>query len=396
MYQNYFSIANQPNINCYISGSSKGDSNFSGHIILQSLNIKYTDTKSFNGIYDNKYKKIFDNGIFFTNIDSSLDILGILASQGGLGETICPMANLENYNIYPSYEGYFVKLFYYETDFETLDPPSEWYLYSVNNDNFKTILNRLNYDVKDFVTKLDKNYIYTFFIRNSKNTRFICSSSPKYQEIYFIYKTLKYTNTIINDFEYSKFPKLKKLDIKFGSSPNDIMDYVNELNPLKTTGILLQSKIKLDNFIYIINDKYFKFFKIKNYITDNKVRFIQLLRDIINSKLETDSTPNKKELSDSQRVLSDFISFNQEYKDEFNKIKLNLNNLSKKTYNQYVLIKIKRERIDISKKEYYIVCKCHEYYLNKKNMSEKCKMTKDLVYKIILNLDENFILSIIN
>jgi hypothetical protein len=371
MYQNYFSIANQPNIKCYISGNP-------GHIILQSLNTKYTDTKSFNGIYDNKYKKIFDNGIYFTNTFISKN-----KEDSNLKDIL---TNIENYNIYPSYEGYFIKLFYYETDFETLDPPSEWYLYSVNNDNFKTILNRLNYEINDFLTKLDKNYIYTFFIRNSKNTRIICSSSPKYQEIYFIYKTLKYTNNIIYNFEYSNFPKLNNLDISKISTEDSytsIMEYVNKLNPLKTTGILLQYKNYLDNFIYIINDKYLKYFEIKNYITDNKVRFIQLLRDVNNSVSKN-------------TVLSDFICFNQEYRDEFNKIKLNLNNLSKKIYKQYVLIKIKRERIDINNKEYYIVCKCHEYYLNKKNMSEKCKITKDLVYKIILNLDENFLLSIIN
>lgn len=300
--------------------------------------------------------------------------------------------NSNNYNIYKLYEGVFIKLIYHNNNWDIFLLQLKDNIYSnifidiIKKENkiddfniqkksyydlFTSIIKKIYNNLEDFFKLLDKEYKYIFFIRNSKYNRFV-SYLPKNNELYFIFKFIPEYNSYLIEDDI-------KIPIKRFDCINTPLEYINNINPLKSKGLLLQNKIYKNRFIYIINEKYNRFLKLRDYEPNLIIKYIKLLCNYLLDKNNLITQNNIKE----------YISFNQDYINIFNKIKIFITKLVNKIYKNYILIKIKKQHITINSYEYYLICKCHEHYLKiVRNKDLKFKINQEIVNKIILS-DEN-------
>lgn len=151
-------------------------------------------------------------------------------------EDIIKCINLDNYNIYKSYEGTTINIFFY----------NKWYISTRNKfDIFKSYYGSTKshgqmlaeiIDIKFLLENLNKNYIYSFLLIHKENSHLINNEENKLILMFIKNKDL-YTNEM-NDENVS--PKLQKL-IHLPELVS-LKDFESNDDELKTKGIIIAAK----------------------------------------------------------------------------------------------------------------------------------------------------------
>jgi hypothetical protein len=203
----------------------------------------------------------------------------------------------------------------------------------------------------DFTSKLNKNLIYVFLLRNGKHNRVVCDT----QESIALYSigVFDKLNNFVFSFEDNEtgLPKTEvapvditdDLDVSF----NNIIEYVNSVNPYDRQGVvIIASGASMDiEALKVVNSEYWRLSKLRGNNPNFIKRYIELR---------------------GKEEVNDYISLYNEHKELFDECENVLaditNNILKKYVNRYVR---KRAAI-LPPEQFYIIKEIHKSYLTHK------------------------------
>jgi len=274
---------------------------------------------------------------------------------------------------YTSFEGTIVRLFevdnkwFLSTHRKINAFKSRWSEEITFGDLFLKALHRTGkVNVDELNPILNRNYVYTFLIRNTIKNRLVCDPCGN-SENPVIYYTGSFNRTdnfsFVWDDNFKIFERPEKLSF---SSKDDIIAYVSKSNYKKNSGVI----------VYHTNPKTNKIQPIK--ITNPEYKYYASLRgnepNIILRYIKMRGHP----------FYIDFIELYKEHEDKFTNIEKlfykSINNITIAYVNRY----IKKQYVELPQCEFYIMKKCHQWHLQDKTHN---KINIDRVREIFDNYD---------
>ena len=269
-------------------------------------------------------------------------------------------SQLQNYSFFPAEEGTLLRVFFHK----------KWYLSTHRKiDAFKSRWGSGDSFGEIFVSSLEKTFdeltstlnpyhVYFFLIRNTKDTR-VVSHPPSKPTIYHI-GTLLNNETFTLDFDIG-VPKQEKIMF---TNMQEIYNYIVNLDPYKSQGIIAFSNDGTGKHIKLISSKYQQFLRIRDNEPDLSFRFLQLWRDQTSNLFQT------------------FIElYKEEYKSKINIYTSYSFKVAKYLHNMYFQKFIKKEKIVCQKEEWSILRNVHEWFWAERTTR---KVTFDVMYKMML------------
>lgn len=293
-----------------------------------------------------------------------------------------------------SEEGCFLRVYHYN---------NEWYISThrkLNADNskwgskysFKTLfvhaLTELLYNENDqrlfnldvdFFNKLDKNYVYTFLLRNNSCNRIVCDSPGRNEfKVYFsgVYP--------IGD-KHDYIPKFIKLNVNIPSvkvlqceNLDDLKNCVSQMNYKYVQGVIVFAKMDgMTRIFKVMCDGYLNMKDVRNNCSNLVYRYAQI---------RVDFEMREKLLKLFPQFSYDFIRFEN-----------TLLKIAQYISNQYINRFVKKQYAMVTPLQYKITKKIREWYLgnpfeNRVTTNVVAKFINDeqpdYIYKLVTEFDE--------
>jgi len=280
---------------------------------------------------------------------------------------------IENYTFFPSEEGTLIRLFYSpkESKWHTSTHRklnafnSRWGASKSFGEIFEDSIKNHGWNSLDHLTdRLDKNYMYLFFIRNTLENKIVSDPPSESKTSYFVGCMESQSNVF--SFESNvplDFPSQKSLSFH---NWNEVFDYVSQVNPREKQGVLAFWKDQDGSTkqLKIVNQKYQLYSQVRGNESNLIVRYLTVRSHPIYSKLIYDIYPEH---------LNTFI---------------NLENIiikiAKNIHNAYVSRFVNKNYVVVSQEEYRVIRECHGWHISNR---EKNKVTLSHVIRT-LNQDQ--------
>ena len=257
---------------------------------------------------------------------------------------------------YYSMEGTLLRLFYYQdrwhlTTNKKLDAyRSRWSSRLSFGELMEMAISKtLHIPFSSFVEKLEPEYLYLFLLRPNHNTRIVCHVNQKMDKVLFLGRSELGEFKFQSSNEISHIlPELARPTLLPIENWNDFQTYMNSLDVMEYQGILVTHKETSDQ-IKFIHPKYAFLSEIRGNNSNLRYRYLELRQDSEKLKLLYYLYPRHTDIFDS---LEETIV-----------------HLSRILYQFYVSRYMKNQFITLPREEYRIIKKCHEYYLQNKQMN---------------------------
>lgn len=201
-----------------------------------------------------------------------------------------------------------------------------------------------------FLESLDPLNMYLFLLRSNHDTRIVCHVHPKMDLIIFL------GCSSLGEFHYLSFqelphvlPELPRPTVLPIKHRNDLLHYMNHINVMQYQGILATRVGQNNDQIKFLHPQYASLSEIRGNNPNLRYRYLELRQDPEKVKLLYYLYPRQTELFDSMEG--------------------SLHHLSRILYRFYVSRYMKNQFITLPKEEYRVLKKCHEYYLQNKQMN---------------------------
>lgn len=194
--------------------------------------------------------------------------------------------------------------------------------------------------------KMNKNYVYTFLIRNNKKNRIVCKAPEK--------QTFYYTGSFDRDnklaFVWDDNLMINKPEeLKF-NTVSELLLYVNNIDPHQFTGVILY---KFDNDklqpVKVINPTYMYYFNLRENEPNIVIKYIKMR---------------------GNPAYIDFIKLYDDFEDLFAEVEEYFKQSIFHISTSYVKRYIKKEYTVINQSEYIIMQKCHEWHLKNRDVNK--------------------------
>lgn len=314
----------------------------------------------------------------------------ILSSDKESLEKLLPKDFVDHSTFYSAEEGFILRLFFHK---------NKWYLsthkklnafdsYWSSNESCGTqfvksliYLNKKTQKIEyeqdldffdRFCDSLDKNYIYSFLVRNNEENRIVCETNM--EPILYLVGVFNKDFELMNEdktpdcVKWISFPEKHKF-----KDLQEIIEYVNDIDKFDKQGIIIYYHKEKECFqLKIMNPEYVEYFKVRNNEPNIYVRYLQLRKD--------------PELLDkfTQLYLSNLPNFDETEEMLYNIVE----NITK----SYIKRFIRKEYVVVPQKQYFIMQELHEWHL--KNPS-KNKVSEDKTWEILESKDASFLYSMI-
>lgn len=264
--------------------------------------------------------------------------------------------NLSDWNVCHSMEGTLLRVFHYD---------NEWYLSTHKKlnafrsrwscrDTFGEIFRKNLYEIyeehddllNEFFSRLDKEKVYVFLLRNNNENRIVCQTHfiKNNERIVYVGFFEKNGNFHLNQgnpeeewLQKMVFPKI--LDIE---TVDAVFETLQSINPYEYQGLIFFSKSSNDQF-KVLHPRYAELFKLRDNNPNLRFRYLELRND-----------PDKK------KQLYSLYPRSADVFDEYENI---LYKIARMIYHYYVSRYIKNKYVTLPREEYLIMKKCHDWYL---------------------------------
>jgi len=330
---------------------------------LQIYSYSYCDNTTSSEVKDCR-------GLIFNGDNLLFKSLGFTPEYNETNQDALQTFPIENYTFFPSEEGTLIRVFYsskwYVSTHRKLNAfNSRWGASKSFGDIFVDSIKSIGWESLDSLTeKLDKNYMYLFFIRNTLENKIVSNPPSDTQNVYFVGCTEKGTN----NFSFKSnvpldFPSQNSLSFQ---NWYDVFDYVKQVNPLEKQGVLSFWKDEngTTKQLKIVNAKYQLYSQVRGNEPNLILRYLKVRSHNIYSKLMYDIYPEH---------LNTFISFENI-----------IIKICKSIHNSYVSRFVNKKYIVVSQEEYRVIRECHGWHISDR---EKNKVTLSQVIKT-LNQDQ--------
>ena len=167
----------------------------------------------------------------------------------------------EQYTVHPALEGTELRLFYFDNLWhlstrKKLDAFQSRWGAPISHGNLFVKALDVQYGIKykDFLNTLDRNHVYTFFLRNYEKNRVVCLPGP-YPDVYFtgafsLFEESGQSRIPLGSFSVRKLPQLYSSD---NTSEKEILNKVKLTDPLWSQGVFICTptrRIKIYNREY--------------------------------------------------------------------------------------------------------------------------------------------------
>lgn len=343
------------------------NSNFPDSLKDQSAFIEQTDNDGTLKIFSYKHcdnessdsvKKI--RGLIFDGEKPLFRSLGYMTEYNE--NTIPESFDFSKLKWYESEEGTLIKVFHshekwYISTHRKLDAfKSRWGSSESFGEIFSISLNQSGFTIETLCSALDKNNMYLFLIRNTRNNR-IVSYPP-------VNPTVYYAGMICNNGDFSlelpiglQIETKKELEFK---TREDIKQYISNTDPFIRPGII--GFYPDGSQVKIISEKYQMYSKVRGNEPNVLIRYLSVRNNMNTWKLMHEVYP--------------------EHEFTFQKFETAILSIAKKIHNAYVKRFITKEYVVVSQEEYSIIRIAHGMHINN-------RQTK-ITFSIILNILSNY------
>lgn len=233
---------------------------------------------------------------------------------------------------------------------------------------------------EDFFDKLDKNYVYTFLLRNNISNRIVCNSPVKNEpKLYF-------TGVYPLGDRHDYVPKFIPLNINIPAVEivpckdiEELKNFVNKMSNKRHQGVIVFSKVDGITTVFKIMCKdYLELKEIRNNCPNLIYRYAQIRDD----------------LSMRNKILDLFPQFSYDF---FNFENI-VNKIAQHICNQYILRYVKKQHAEVTSLQYKITKKLRKWYLenhyqNRVNPEVVSKFIEEesysYIYKLVVEYEEN-------
>lgn len=277
------------------------------------------------------------------------------------------IGDLKNYNIYDSYEGCLLRVFYFSEEgkekwyistHRKLDAyKSRWASKYTYGEIFEYVLKILyKIDIQTFFNSLDKNKQYIFLLLNNEDNRVVSCLDDNIYHIGTISNYIvNYSEDLVLNGIIVPKPKQHQFD-----TYEQIFEYINDIDIKKLQGLVFLNKDGNSKNYKILNSKYKKLFDLRGNQPILNFRYVQIRMNKQFVDLMYELYPdNESEFDECENIIY--------------KIACNI-------YKSYVDRFINHKFSTVSKEEYTITKLCHGWHLKDKT---KNRVTKDKVIQFL-------------
>ena len=252
----------------------------------------------------------------------------------------------------PSYEGTLLRCFHWKGEWHIatnrkLDAyRSRWGSRYSFGELMEQALNKtLHLSFAALMSRLDPVYVYFFLLRATQETRIVCQVHPKMDRIYFLGRSPK------GDFQYEmspdlvpEVPRARVLDI---ATLVEFQQTLSTMDAMECQGLLATHKVTGEQIKWVL-PQYAMLSEIRGNHPNLRFRYLEVRQNAHQLKLLYFLYPRYTEIFDSYEEI--------------------LVHISRLLYQFYVNRYIKNRFITLPREEYRILKKCHEYYLQNKQI----------------------------
>lgn len=285
---------------------------------------------------------------------------------------------VENYKFFPSEEGTLIRVFYYNkwyvSTHRKLDAfNSRWGSQKSFGEIFVDSLKAVGYeDLDDLFSKLNQDYMYLFFIRNTLQNKIV--SNPPNEETSAAYYVGNINSSGFFSFPSGNLDFPQQQSIEF-ENWDKVFEYVKQVNPKEKQGVLAFYKDNSGNVsqFKIVNSMYQILTQVRGNEPNLILRYLQVRSHPIYSKMIYDLYP--------------------EHVNSFINTENIIIKISKNIHNAYVSRFVNKNYTVVSQEEYVIIKECHGWHIqdrknNKVTLSQvvNClnkEKYSNLVYKLV-------------
>ena len=323
---------------------------------VQIYSYKFCGNSSPDGL-----KKI--RGVVFSGEKSLFSSLGYTEEYSENDkEIVSTKGVVEKLSIFRSEEGTLIRLFYtnnkwYVSTNRKLDAfHSRWGTTTSFGEIFKESLRYLSKKdedpVQELFDRLDKNNVYFFLIRNTKENR-IVSLPPSHPTVFHV-GTLLDGKTFDLTIE-TGIPKQDKLNFQ---SWDDVFTHVQDVNHLDCQGVIVFYEDGTQ--FKIINAKYQLYSQVRGNESSVNFRYLQVRNNPTYIRLIHELYPEN---------INKFVLYE-------NTIAI----IAKQIHNSYINRFVNKNQVVVSKEEYRIIRECHGWHISDR---EKNKVTLNVVLRVL-------------
>ncbi len=236
-------------------------------ILKNADNIKKIDTEEKLGLSMYSYitPSRFSNDFVKSVRGTILDVKGKVCYNPPMTEEFTSyypsISNFEKCIIFPSYEGTFLRLFFYgnrwilSTNYRIDAFKSFWSSKQSHGEQFETELKKEGYEsLKKLTEKLDSAYTYTFFLRTNRDNRIVCDIVNEDEPtVYFLGKYTRDSNgnfieVILSPDDEELLPFMQEYSFP---TEKDFITFLSKTDVRKLQGYLVkQPNGKLWKFVH--------------------------------------------------------------------------------------------------------------------------------------------------
>lgn len=314
--------------------------------VLQIYSYKYCNNQS-----EELLKK--SRGLVFNGENQLFKSLGFTPEYNESDMTTLSGLPIENYKFYKSEEGTLIRVFYHDKWYistnRKLDAfKSRWGSSLSFGDVFKnsisTFLGIQDNVIENFTSQLNKEKVYFFLIRNTRENRIVCKSPEDTQSPNFYYvgniglgENGAYTSEV--DITTSKFPSQRELEFFNWDS---VFKYVSEVDPFLSQGLIVFDS--QGNQFKILNTKYQLYSQVRANEPNLNLRYLQL--------------------RSNASLTNTLFEIYPEHKTQFLNYEFYINMIAKEIHNAYISRFVGKKYVVVSKEAYQIVKECHAWHIS--------------------------------
>lgn len=262
----------------------------------------------------------------------------------------CDLEDISNFRFFDSHEGTLIRVFFhnkwYITTHRKLDAfRSRWSSKTTFGNMFANSID-VHYTkneikvpegvdlLEHFLSTLDKDRQYMFFVRNIETNRIVCDV-PEFPTLYHIGTVID--DRLVIDDDVCGIPRPREHNF---SSMSELVSFVKECNPFEIQGIIAFNDTQ--SVFKVMHSEYKRLFDIRGNQPSIKYRYLQVRND---ERLRSELYklyPSCIEILDScERIIGEII-----------------NNI----YNSYVNRYIKKQYVKVPPEEFAIMKQCHGWH----------------------------------
>lgn len=298
------------------------------------------------------------NGIVFNKENIVVDGLPYIKTFNTSDNNLLPfLDSLEQFRTFLSYEGVLLRIFYFKdkwfvsTNKKLNAFRSKWsskdsygnilknsidYLYSQENSGVHSLLKDTDVfnPYKSFLNTLDKEHVYLLLLNNTYENRIVCNA-PEFPSVYHV------GTFIDNKLNLEHDISLPKLQEKHFESNEELVQFVDDISVQDNPGVYVFDKDKTP--YQICKDEYSKLYSVRGNEPSIKFRYLQIRMD--------------REQVDMLYYLYPTFA------DQFDNYENILYECAKQINYNYIKRFIKKKYITVSREDYQIMKKCHQWHL---------------------------------